>query len=460
MPVVTTSVRSVFARDARHSMPNTPSGRSNSVSSGNETKREKMKGENKKKLWQASKHFAPSFPRQSASSHTVQRSRHGRGEFVAALESASDNAMPGYYSVYSFPRGHSSDGFIPDVDCIFIDLDIIGDSYNPKRGLTDIADWRREMSALLARSRMIAQSLLDDGADAQFRAVLSGHKGVHLYLDFPTIAPENGTLQQFKSGLKAYGEDVIDHLNALANGVDIRPWFDVDGSDLARLGRHPNTRHHGTEYDDVDRWCVPVTIEELASVTVDDYLELTKQPRAVIESMHRSPSRKAGYKATQRIRNASTSTNGSGFGGSTFNRKAVKAYRKNSNDRLEVEDLMDPIIMGDKPCVQAFRQRDDAYSHGHESRMMEISIMGRFIEKDVPIDVMHEFFAEIPGYDEEYTQDLIEDLIGRGYSEFQCANVCGGEKSDGTWVSGQARRFCLGGDCRIYERSDNLDLTY
>ena len=144
-------------------MPNTPSGRSNSVSSGNETKREKMKGKNKKKLWQASKHFAPSFPRQSASSHTVQRSRHGRGEFVAALESASDNAMPGYYSVYSFPRGHSSDGFIPDVDCIFIDLDIIGDSYNPKRGLTDIADWRREMSALLARSRMIAQSLLDDG---------------------------------------------------------------------------------------------------------------------------------------------------------------------------------------------------------------------------------------------------------------------------------------------------------
>lgn len=405
-----------------------------------------------KHLWDASKVFAPAFPRQSADEYTIQDTRRNRGEFVSALETASTSEMPGYYSVYSFPRGHSKQGNIPEVNCIFIDLDVKGDEYqpNPNQPDTDTSfgAWKRSMSKLLARARMIAQAILDEGMADHFRVTLSGHKGLHLYLDFPTIAPENGDIGQFKNGLGTYGETVMDWLDASAGGLNIDPWVDVDASDLGRLARHPNTRHHGAAYDDAERWCVPVTVAELADLHVEDYLDYTTEPRWDTR-FKRIPSESAGQKATQAIRNAASSSRSTGSR-SSYDPQAVKQYKANSNDDIDLSDVL--FLTSNKPCIKAFRERDDAYDYGDTSRAMELSIMGRFIEMQVPIDVMHEFFAPIPGYDDAYTQELIEDLIGRGYREFNCENIVGGPDA-----RGRATRFCLQDDCSIYRRSDDLE---
>lgn len=415
----------------------------------------------RKHLWQASRVYAPEFPRRGSDDGTIQARRASRGDFVAGLTAAASGEMPGYYSVYAFPWGHPKNDSIPKVDCIFIDLDVTNKHYQPnpnKAGYSiDFEDWRRDMSALLARARMIATALIEDGSAQHFRVVLSGHKGVHLYLDFPFIAPENGTYQQFKNGLKAYGEDVVDWLDHLAGGVNILPWVDVDASDLARLARHPNTVHHGAAYDDTERWCVPVTVEELSTLTVDDYLDLTASPRPMTPEMGREPSERAGNQATQKVRAAIDSPDRA-TGTSEYNPQVLKQYRERANDAIELEDLLDPLIMGNKPCIQAFRERADAYEHGQESRAMELSIMGHFIDHEVPIDVMHEFFAAIPGYDEDYTQDLLEDLIGRGYKPFNCENIAGGYDANGRAVTGRAERFCLGQDCKVYTRNDDIHI--
>ncbi|AGM10933.1 hypothetical protein M193_gp061 [Halorubrum tailed phage 7] len=410
-----------------------------------------------KSLWDASKVYGPDFPRRGSDDGTIQARRDNRAEFVAGLKAASEGGMPGYYSVYSFPWGHPMHENIPRVDCIFIDLDVADGKYDPNRGNTDFEDWRRAISALLARARMIASALIESDAAQHFRAVLSGHKGIHLYLDFPPISPEEGEFQQFKNGLRSYGEEVVDWIDSMAGGVNILPWVDVDASDLARLARHPNTRHHGAAYDDVDRWCVAVTIEELSEITVDDYLELTKRPRPMTPEMERNPSERAGRQVIQKIRTASVSSSRSGSI-SRYDPKAVKNYRENANDNIELEDLLDPLITGNKPCIRAFREREDAYEHGQQSRMMELSIMGRFIDMGVPIEVMHEFFEVIPGYSEDYTEELITDLIGRGFKEFNCENIAGGYDQDGQPVRGRAEEFCLGSECGVYSRNNDIQL--
>lgn len=394
-----------------------------------------------KGLWKASNVFAPTFPRQSSDPNKYQARRSNRTVFCEALGRAMESGMPGYYSVYSFPRGHSREQNIPDVDCIFIDLDVEGDKYDPNNGETEYDDWKIDMSALLARSRMIADAILEAGEAEHFRVVLSGHKGLHLYLDFETISPANGSFQQFKNGLKAYGENVVDWLDSIAGGVNINKWVDVDASDLGRLARFPNTIHHGAEYDDETRWCVPITVSELSNLYVDDYLRLTEQPRW-IDGYDRNPSESAKNKVVQEIRNASEST-GRSSSGATYNPAAIENYDERANEKIEIEDI--PFLTSNKPCIKAFRERGDAFEHDNASHTMEISILARFAEMKVPRDVIHEFFEDIPGYDEDMTDEQLNKIIGREYKEFNCQEI-----------AERAPMFCLGNRCDVYARSDDI----
>ena len=394
-----------------------------------------------KNLWKATKVFAPSYPRQSSSCNTIQANRYDRSDFCRALESTLDTDMPGYYSVYSFPRGHSRDGNIPKVDCIFIDLDVTGDNYDPKNGQTDFSAWKQDISALLARARMIATAIIESNQEGHFRAVLSGHKGLHLYLDFPTISPQNGDFHQFKNGLKSYGESVMSWLDSIGGGLNIQKWVDVDASDLGRLARHPNTIHHGAKYDDQTRWCVPITLAELADLHVEDYLELTEQPRWP-DGYARHNSETAGNKVVQAIRNASSSGYSSSANRSTYNKKAVEEYDEQAKD-IDIDDIA--FLTANKPCIEAFRKRDDAFEHGNASHTMEISIIANFVELGVPREVIHEFFEDIPGYDSDYTDEQIDEIIGRKYKQFNCNNI-----------ADKASMFCLGSDCSVYNRHDDI----
>ena len=421
-----------------------------------------------KLLWETSKVFAPSFPRVSASDHTVQHERRSRGEFVAALEATADSEMPGYYSVYSFPRGHPKHDNIPEIDTIFVDLDVTKDHYDPKHGRTSEESWRADMSALLVRARMIARALLESGKAEHFRVALSGHKGIHLYFDIEPIPPANGAKQQFKNGLGKFGEQLMAWLDHAAGGLNIERWVDVDASDLSRLARHPNTRHHGVAYTDDPRWCVPVTVAELAEMTVDDYIELTSSPRPLPDGYARSPSPTASAKAEQYVREASAANITASNGGAVQTkrkREALAEYREEiQDDDITLDDVL--FLTKNKPCFQAFRERSDAYEHGKQSRVMELSIMGRLLDMRVPLDVIHEFFEPIPGYREgavgekNTTTDILADLLSRDneYGEFNCVTIAGGTGADGGHVAGQAPEFCLGEACQLYRRSDDIDL--
>jgi hypothetical protein len=401
-----------------------------------------------KSLWKASTVFAPDFPRQVSSGTTIQERVDRQVDFCESLEQARENGMPGYYSVYSFPRGHSKDGKIPKVDCVFIDLDIPGDDYDPEQEKTGFDAWEREMSALLARARMIASAIIESDSANQdnFRVVLSGHKGLHIYLDFPTISTNNGDFHQFKNGLKSYGDNIMSWLDSIAGGVNIDSWVDVDASDLGRLARHPNTVHHGAEYDDTERWCVPITMEELSELRVEDYLDYTESPRW-ISGYSRNPSENAGEKVVQAIRTASSTGSDYSNNGSSdtsyHDSEAVSNYGDRVNEEITLEDVA--FLTSNKPCIEAFRNRDDAFNHGNASHLMELNIIGRFVEMGVPRDVIHNFFSTLPGYRQDYTDKQIDEAIGREYREFNCNKI-----------AERAGMFCLGDGCSVYQRNDDI----
>lgn len=75
--------------------------------------------------------------------------------------------------------------------------------------------------------------------------------------------------------------------------------------------------------------------------------------------------------------------------------------------------------------------------------------MKELISLGAPIEVMVEFFSPIPRFDEDWTRDMLTDLIGRQYSGFVCEKV---------WLEGP--QFCLGPECSIYRRSDDDFKSY
>jgi hypothetical protein len=397
-------------------------------------------------VWKASNVFAPTFPRQASSARNFQDRKANQTVFCESLMKAAKNGMPGYYSVYSFPRGHSKHGNIPKVDCIFIDLDI-NDEYDPDADNPDFEAWRRDMSKLLARSRMIAGKIIEHGSANHYRAALSGHKGLHIYLDFPTVAPENGSFKQFKTGLESYGETVMTWLDEAAGGVGIDKWVDVDASDLGRLARHPNTVHHGANYDDTTRYCVPVTIEELAEIDVDDYLDLTESPRW-LEEMERDRSPTAGDKVVQAIRNAPKGGSKGTTSGSKSNSNrdvtaSISKYESQSNEDIEAEDIA--FLTSNYPCIASFLERDDAFDHGNASHLMEMNVIAKFVELQVPKDVIHEVFEDMPRYDRMATENMIDRVISGEYKSFNCAAI-----------ASKAPQFCHEDNCAVYRRSDDI----
>lgn len=343
---------------------------------------------------------------------------------------------PGYVSVYSFPYGHSSNGGIPMVDTLMFDFDLPGDIYT---GDGDHAAWSEEIADLLARIRIVVQHLLDEDMAEHWRFSLSGHKGVHMYLDFPEVDTDSGNLTQFKAGLGDYGSELVTYLEDQCH-VDLGPWLDVDSSDMGRLTRLPNTQHvSATEAFGSKRYCVPVSATELATMDATDYWVKTAEQRALPDSCRRVESHTAKKRIESYIINSSPGSSSSGQSGS-FNYERVKKYKENSNDAFEsVEDLW--LFIENKPCIREYYNRDDQFHYGNESHVMELFVMSKLVSIGVPYEIIVDFFREMDGFSERQTKQQLNEVIARNYSEFNCEKV---------W--NEAERFCLHQQCDIYNR--------
>lgn len=389
----------------------------------------------------ALREWASTYPRRATKYQRWAVSATEAIELIINAERDPDN-WP-FITTYSFPNGHTKHGNIPRIDRLFFDFDI-PDSDEYRSGGNDAASWARDMSRLLVRTRKVARFLLRTEYPESWQVVLSGHKGVHLDLVFPPIDPMNGDFDQFKVGMKSYSDSIVKYLKDATGLDDLDEWVDVDSSDLSRMRRVPNTLHLGaTKAFGEDRFCVPVTLEELADIGPADYIELTRSRRPVTLAMKANPNERAAEVLTQRIKTA-TPTTGS------FNRRAnrnpalIDKYEEEANDTITADDI--PFVLSDRPCVVEFPKRDDAFSHGSASHLMEMKAVTEMMEKKVPIQTMIDFLNQHPDADENYTRERVEQYISRNYNAVNC---------DTLWQS--AEQFCLKSGCKIWVDSQAAD---
>lgn len=356
--------------------------------------------------------WAPDYPRRIGVKQLWADKKQKAASLLLEAEDDPNN-IP-FLSTYSFPRGHTKEDAIPEINTLFIDFDFEGGDYE---GDGDRSAWRRDLSHLLVRVRRVAKYVLAKGEEAEWRASLSGHKGVHLFLDFPTLEPTTGNFYQFVEGTGEYATDLMDHVASETRLDDLQRYVDVTSSDLGRLCRAPNTIHGGaSEAFGETRYCVPISIEELAEIDVDRYEELTSEPRPCpYEERH--PSADVAEVLERYVATASDHARATGTGSdSTVDYSLVEDYKEQSNDDITLDDI--EFLTADRPCVWSFYERDDKYQYGSQSHYMEMYCIRELLEHNVPIEVIKDFLDSAPQYDEDYSEQRIKEIISRDYNRF------------------------------------------
>lgn len=333
----------------------------------------------------------------------------------AMFEAENQDGNSPFISTYSFPRGHTKEGNVPRVDTLFIDFDMEGGDY--ERGSGDREAWARDLSFLLVRARKVAALLLDNEAEG-WRASLSGHKGVHLFLDFPAVSTESGDYAKFITGVNSFARELTADLMEETKISDLGEYIDVTSSDLGRLHRVPNTVHGGaTESFGEERYCVPVTLSELAEIDVDTYEELTSKPRPIPYD-ERVENETVGETITQHVIHSEPAAFSKNYEGPNYaDYENYKEYvNEIQNDDITLDDVY--YLTSDRPCVWEYHLREDKFDHGNQSHYMEVYCIRELQEKNVPVSVMKEFLSNSPKYNEEYTDQIIRNVISYDYERF------------------------------------------
>lgn len=358
--------------------------------------------------------WAPDYPRRAT--RNQKWSRADPITIRQLLDSEERERDSPFISVYSFPRGHTKDDEIPEVNTLFIDFDFDDGEY--ERGSGDRDAWRRDMSHLLVRARRVASFINGGNRASAWRASLSGHKGIHLFLDFPTLDPDIGDFGQYVAGMNDYATELVHQLSEATGLSDLHEYVDVTSSDLGRLCRVPNTLHGAASRSfGESRYCVPVTLDELESLQPSDYERLTREAREVPWDT-REPSEEAGDIIAQHVQTATGTTHkyGSGSGTSDVNWSRVSEYRSESNDDLTLGDAR--FLTSDRPCVWRFHEREDKFEYGNQSHEMESHCIAVLLQNNFPIHVIKEFFSNVPDYDENYTERRIKELLARDFNPY------------------------------------------
>lgn len=408
--------------------------------------------------------------------HTVN----GYSEMVNRIESLPESHI--YYSVYSFPYGHTTDGHAPLVDTLFLDFDIADESLYNLTGKYE--HWLSAMDDVLDVTSDIASHLVTAGVAEYYRAVLSGHKGVHLYLDFQPVSPDY-RLETLRAAISEFGDDLADAFESVTVN-SVSSYLDVTSQDMARLARVPNTVHPDApcknNKNDGRKYCVPVTLEELIGLDAKEYNRMTESPRLPeqwgrVEHPsidERINSTAFGHELTGESEYDSHSSTMNGARVVTYQKQhglvtpearfvydpdppyGVKPHGDSLPDGFPNEysdtlfESLDDVwkITANRPCVRGYYERDDCFDYGQESHMAELYMMTHLVDLGVPYDLIIRFFENNDDFSFVKTAYRLDEVIGRDYQPMTCERLF-------SYSGGEASPFCEKNSCSIYQQIED-----
>jgi len=397
--------------------------------------------------------WAPDFPRRFGSPTQVWVNNYSESkQFITKSLNAGLDA---FISVYSFPEyHHPMEGGNPPISTLFIDLDIESEELSDLRRRWDNGD-KKVIDRLLVLRVTLLKDVLRQGKalvgylvrkNIQPRILLSGFKGLHIFIDFPSVQFSSPKIA--KSIITKFLDDIN---NRVAEDINVHVNFDTSViGDLSRLCRIPNTANiKATKLLGRAQYAVPVTVDEFLKVTEEDYDKLCSSPRYI--PIPRNESTEVIAMLTRITEEMDLDEVAVTPKTSVKNPERLESYeRECTKEILTDEDFAKLDI---RPCFKKVRQERISLE-GSGGHLMRIGAVMELACQELSISSIVRWFDFCSDYDSDITESSVKSIISRGYTD-KHLNEYGWEHRKGLKCTTIQRcRFCLGASCDVYRRKN------
>jgi hypothetical protein len=395
--------------------------------------------------------WSPDFPRRFGAPEQVWVDNYA--ELLRSITDSLHAAHDAFISVYSFPEHlHPKEGGNPPISTIFIDLDLESPEFSGLRNRWEHGDTTVVNQLLALRITLLTEVLKQAKALVSYlmrqkiqpRILLSGFKGVHIFIDFPSV--------QFSSlGVAKY--IITKFLDELKTGVaketNVHVAFDTSViGDLSRLCRIPNTANiKATKLLGRPQYAVPVTIDEFVELTPEGYDKLCFSPRYI--PMARRESHEVLVMLTRITEDMDLDEVAVTTITSIKDPERLEDYeRECTREILTDEDYEDLKV---RPCFEKVR-REMISLDGSGGHMMRIGAVMELAAQGLSIPSIVRWFNFCSDYDEAITEASVKGIISRGYTD-KSVDEYGREHRKGLRCTTIQRcGFCLEDACQVYIR--------
>jgi len=395
--------------------------------------------------------WAPDFPRRFGAPEQVWVDNHA--SLTSFIESCLGHGRDAFISVYAFPEHlHPKEGGNPEVSTVFIDLDIESPELSDLRTRWEHGDKSVVDQLLVLRMTLLKEVLKQAKAlvsylvrqSIQPRILLSGFKGVHIFIDFPSV--QFSSLGVAKYIITKFLDEVKTHI---AKDTDAYVAFDASViGDLSRLCRIPNTANiKATKLLGRTQYAVPIAVEELMGLTPDGYDKLCSSPCYI--PVVRKESHEVLVMLTRITEDMDLDEVAVTPRGSIKDPDRLEAYERECiREILTDEDFEDLNI---RPCFKRVR-REKISLDGPGGHLMRIGAVMELAAQGLSIPSIVRWFDFCLDYDPAITETAVRGLISRGYTD-KYVDEYGREYRKGLRCTTIQRcGFCLGNACGVYRR--------
>jgi hypothetical protein len=391
--------------------------------------------------------WASSFPRRFGIPE--QRVVNSAVEVLALINQCLREGLSSYISVYDFREGHPSEGGNPVIDRIYIDLDLESSEFKAlmlrlEKGEDVLEEVLRLRRTLLAQVIKEAKRLVEVLARRGIipRIVLSGFKGVNIFIDF---APVQFSFPELaKTVLSSFTERV-------AKEADVRVDMSVVG-DLSRICRIPNTLHSkASKVLGRPQYCVPITVDELETLTVDQYDALCSAQRlTVVQRFENIDVSREIVRIVKELDPDDFLVN-VGRNGYVKDPELVAEYEREARREIFASEDYEELRM--RPCFKRVR-RESIQLDGSEGHNMRLAAVAEMIANEISIPSIVRWFDFCADFNPDVTRRKVEEIISYGYGRKEINEF--GEVVRRPWrcftIIKKCPSYCLREECPTYRR--------
>jgi len=390
--------------------------------------------------------WAPDFPRRFGSPGQVWANNNA--ELLRLISNSLHAERDAFVSVYAFPdRRHPMEGGNPPISTAFIDMDLESKEFSDLRNRWEHGDSSIVDELLALRKTLLTEVLNQAKALVSYlkkqgitpRILLSGFKGVHLFIDFPCV--QFSSLETSKYVIKEF----LDQIKAQVGNVCFDPTVIGDASRLCRIPSTINSK--ATKLLSRPQYAVPVIADEFMNIGPEDYDNLCSSPRSDPQS--RTESHEVLVVLTRITEDMDLDDVAITPKGQVKDPERLESYERECTREILDEADFDELDV--RPCFKRVR-REKISLEGSGGHLMRIGAVMELATQNLSIASIVRWFDFCSDYDQGKTEAAVKGLISRGYTDkhvdeyglehrkgFRCETIkrCG---------------FCLKEECHSYLR--------